>query len=343
MAGTNTSGEDISGSPLNVATAGNLLDRLLLSDEEPQEKAEPPKPKGETPEGDEADEEVDPELEDLEDGESADKVEEDEEEEAEAPPKPKLHRLKDGDKEIEVEESELHAGYLRRADYTRKTQAVAEERKKYETLNTEGATQREAYAARLKALDEVLNEQTPPEPDWAKLRQEMKPEEYNATWIAWQEHKGKLAQVAEARRKADEAVFKDQKAKYEEHVNAEEAALLEAVPEWKDSAKRKADMTKLVEFAVNVAGYDPKELATVTDHRVIKLVRDAQRYHDIVARRKAAKLQAEKGDKDGAAPGPGAPEKKPASKAVRAHRRLVQSGGVNDAAAFLLSVPGLIE
>jgi hypothetical protein len=341
MAGTNTSGEDTTGSPLTVATAGTLLDRLLLSDEEPQDKVEP-QPKGETPKGEDVDED-EASSEQAEDLDEDDIESETDEEEAEAPPKPKLHRVKDGDKEIEVEESELHAGYLRRQDYTRKTQGAAEERKKYETLNAEGATQRAAYAERLTALDAVLKEQTPPEPDWAKLRTEMKPEEYNATWIAWEQHKRKLATVADAKRKADEAVFADQKKVYEKHVETEEASLLEAIPEWKDKAVRKAEMTKLVSFATSTAGYDPKELSMVTDHRVIKLVRDAMKYHEIVAKRKAAKAQVEKTDKETAPPSGGSPEKKPVSKQARASMRLAKTGSVNDAAAVLLAMPGLIE
>lgn len=333
-------GEDTTSAPLSVAHAASLLDRLLLTDEEPQ--ATEPQPEGDKPEGEVADEEVvDSELtDDLEDGESDDIADE----EAEVPAKPELHRVKDHDgKEIEVSTEELKAGFMQRADYTRKTQAVAEEKKQVAAEKAGDARERVALASKLKALDDVLKEQTGPEPDWVTLRKEMKTEEFNATWIGWQEHQKKLDVVAQARQKADKDVFEDQKRAYETHVTGEQEKLIAAIPEWKDPAKMKAEMTKMVTFAVNVLGYTREELATVVDHRVIQTVRDAQRYHELMAKRPDPKKQGEKASKEVVAPTGGDPEKKPVSKLARANMRLAKTGTVQDAAAALLAIPGLIE
>jgi len=91
----------------------------------------------------------------LEDQQETDEVEYDEE------PKPR-YKVKASGEEVEVELDELIKGYQQGADYTKKSQALAEQRKALEAerQHLEYVKQeRQAYAQKLQALDSFLSQQ----------------------------------------------------------------------------------------------------------------------------------------------------------------------------------------
>jgi hypothetical protein len=94
--------------------------------------------------------------------EASDEVEQDYEEESEeTAPKPR-YKVKAAGEEIEVDEEELIKGYQQGADYTKKSQALAEQRKAFEAErgHLEYVKQeRQAYAQKLQALDSFLSQQ----------------------------------------------------------------------------------------------------------------------------------------------------------------------------------------
>ena len=94
----------------------------------------------------------------------AEEVDQEEDEEQEP-----LYVVKIDGEEVEVPLSELQQGYSRNADYTKKTQALAEQRKEFDALHQD-------YAQRVNALNQfayqLQQEPSIPEPeiDWERLQ-----------------------------------------------------------------------------------------------------------------------------------------------------------------------------
>ena len=66
------------------------------------------------------------------------------------------------------------------------------------------------------------------------------------------------------------------RAERDQLIARERQALLEAVPEWRDAETYTRDRTALVEF-VGEYGVSEAEFSNVTDHRLVKLLRDAHK------------------------------------------------------------------
>lgn len=161
------------------------------------------------------------------------------------------------------------------ADYTRKTQKVAEELKAAEASATEYRAKRDDYAAAIQRINEYLEATKPPEPDWAKLRTE-NPAEYAAQWAERQrwEH-DQAAFKAEADKLATEQA--EERAEKAKAYQAEQMdRLLTAVPEWQDAAKFKEDGKALRDFGMEAYGISEEEFATISDARFVLMLRDAK-------------------------------------------------------------------
>lgn len=257
------------------------------------------------------------------------------EEEQDAPVVPASRKLKvklpDGEQELP--EDEVVKGYLRTADYTRKTQAVAEKDRALEAEREQVRGERQQYASRLTALDEALKAQSPAEPDWDRLRQE-NPAEFPTVWADWQRHQSRLAKVAEARRLAVEAVTNDQIEHTKRFLESENTKLHDAIPTWKDEAIAKKEKTELHKFALD-AGYTESELNQVYDHRVMVLLRKAMLYDKGVAKKPAAAAKIEKVRVATPGPANSAANKAPVTERKKLTQRLARSGRVRDAAALM--------
>jgi len=161
---------------------------------------------------------------------------------------------------------------LRQADYTRKTQELAEERKQV-------AAAREQYAERLDALAREFTP-TEKEPDWDELRRE-DPDLYARTYADFQIQKGKLAKIyAERQRVQDEAQQEFVRA-HNDEVDAARERLVVLVPKWKDPVKLKRAMDTIVERSRELYGFTIEDFAAIKDHRLVLMARDAVRFRNL--------------------------------------------------------------
>jgi hypothetical protein len=168
--------------------------------------------------------------------ESSEEVEGDEEESEEEAPRDEKFVVKVDGKEIEVPKEELIRGYQREADYTRKTQKLAEERKFVESEFQQVRAEREYTSQLLGQLQQKLQEYEPPEPDWNRLEVE-DPTEYARQWTSHQRRQQqKYAIQAEELR-----IAQLQNADAQKHIHAtlaaETARLKEKIPEWNSPEK----------------------------------------------------------------------------------------------------------
>lgn len=311
------------------AIAGLLSDDISIEDKQPAEAKSTPEPVVET-DDDAPEPEALTEDESQVEDEGDDDVDDDEEIESAAPPEPRKLKVKLPDGEQELPEDEVVNGYLRTADYTRKTQKLADERKAFEAEAQAVAAERQRYAAQLAQLDELLTDTVSAEPDWDTLKQE-DPAVFAATYAAWDQQQKQLGKVRAERARAEQQVQADYVAQMQNHLRAEATKLVEAIPEWKDPEKAKADRSKLVSYAETM-GYTPDELAQVTDHRVIRILRDAALYRDSLAKKPAIEQKIERVKVQ--APGSSV-QPKVVSRLTRKKQRLAKTGSLRDAGAVI--------
>lgn len=250
------------------------------------------------------------------------------------PETPELYTVPGPDgKELQVTLEELRGGYLRQADYTRKTQAVSETRKQAETEAAAAREQRTHYQEQLGQLKQALESLTPPEP---KRDQFSDPNEYAVKRLEWNEHQDRLRTVNAAQQQAVWEAQQDQAKTLQTRMAEEQEKLLTAVPEWKDQAKAKAEIESLRSHA-KAYGFSDEELAQVYDHRTVLLLRDAGRYRELQAKKPDAqrKIQQVKTATPGGLqkPAVGLAQK-------RALDKLAKTGRVDDAATVFQTRSG---
>lgn len=263
-------------------------------------------------------------------GEASDDAGEDS---SEATP-PAKRKLKVG--EDELDEDEVVKGYLRQSDYTKKTQALAEERKKLEQEELPKVrTLIEQYAQQLKVLETAVREQSPAEPDWVKLRGEVTADEFAARWAEWQQHERQLTKLAEKRKEAETAVAAERERVAAERAKAGYERLLELIPDWKDKAKGTAERQQILEY-VEPLGITKAQLAQVDMPELFVVLRDAAAYAQLKKQGKTLVAQGSKAaDVPVLRPG-GAKSAKPApSQAQKAIQKAAKTGRVEDAAAAM--------
>lgn len=269
---------------------------------------------------DESEEAEDGQTED-EEGE-ADTEEEDGESDDADGDEPKAIEI-DGEK-IDIEEVKL--GYLRQSDYTRKTQAVAEQRKAAEE-------ERQYYASTLNTILSTVGADIERfnGVDWERAAVE-NPEQYTQAKAAY-EHSlslmnGVKAQTEDFVNRAKQAQQASLKAQAKESI----AILKTTIPAWSNDL-----YAQVGEFAQKELGFKPEEFNNIADHRAIISIYEAMQYRKgkSVATAKTIKVAPKKTLSD---------KKAVASKAVvtrksnqQARDRLRATGKVDDAVALLVN------
>jgi len=262
----------------------------------------------------EADETVEAEQSTQEDDEAEKPEESDEEqtegEEAEA--EPVSIKLADG---TEISEDEARAGYMRDADYRRKTQTVADQRRSVEA-------QASRLQAQTEALADWLSQLIPAEPDINLLQQDAQ-----AYYTAKAIRDNQLGQLQELLEKVNEPkeVMEEMTAEARQSKLQEENNLLVMAFPQTANPKGRDDFFKKANEAGQALGFSSQEMADFTDHRMFgaayyaKLGMEAEKAKETAKRKVAAAPKA----------APKKQRKAPDNRA--AMRKLDQSGSIYDA------------
>lgn len=259
----------------------------------------------------------------------------DEEADEASDPMDQLVTVKIDGKEQQIPLKEAVAGYQRQADYSRKTAAVAEERKALEQVAQQIQAERAQYAQLLNALQEQLAETVQKQPDWEKLYAE-DPLEYVRQKDLYREQQERL-QAASAEQERVMALMQQQQAQQlKQVVQSGREKLTEMIPAWKDQTRWEQDRVKLRQYGQEKLGYSEQEISQVYDPRAVIAVYKAMKYDEIMAKRPAPQPQT--GPKPMRA---GTPQTAPArrtSEITRQKQRLAQTGNVKDAAKLFESL-----
>ena len=260
----------------NVIEAGNIIKSLMTGDESapietvPTEVSEEPTETVETEEGLLTEETESPDetesYEAEETSESSDIQENSEE--------PYYSVTVDGT-DLSVNLEELIQGYQRNADYTRKTQELAQERNQSSEFVERS---KKDVEAKLQKLDQLNNaaqaqlQQEYAEVDFEKLYDE------DPVEAARLEHKmrKKHEQLAQVSQQTQEL----QAQEFNKYLGEQQKLLSKKIPELLDDQKGPRFKQQMRDYLGNI-GFNDTEINSVYDHRYVMLVKDAMSYRNL--------------------------------------------------------------
>jgi len=213
-----------------------------------------------------------PAEEEEEEAYEADEADEEDELEEEEQQEARYKILVNGQEE-EVTLDEMLKGYQRQSDYTRKTQALAEERKQNQQLVNE-YSQRLAQVSQLAEQLQANPEIPEPNINWDKLYHEDPVE-----WTVQRQLYNDRQQLRAQRHQQLEIVKQEQQRlqqqQFASHLEEQRQRLLELVPEWQDAEVAKSEKSAIREFAKQQYGMTENDVNQAFDARLVSMLRDA--------------------------------------------------------------------
>lgn len=287
----------------------------------------------ETEEAEEVEEEAPEEEEGQAEEETEEEVAEEEEYEVVAEEDLKYTVKVDGE-ELEVGIDELKNGYQRQADYTRKSQALAEQRKETEQIQSERQRleqERQMYANGLQMLQEQQSAKLKDfdNVDWEALKTE-DPYQYMIKKDEYRDAQERITNLVQEQQAVQQEQAQQAQQARAHFVQQEYSRLVQALPEWNDS---KSTIKKDVQDYAISAGFLPEEVSQLADHRSILVIKKAMEFDKLttkVAPKKKAVKKVPKVQKSGR----GNSKEDVAAEAIKKKRaRLQKSGKQHDAAS----------
>lgn len=208
----------------------------------------------------------------------ADESEVEQEDQQDEQEEPQKFRVKAAGEEREVTLDELIKSYQLGTDYTKKSQAVAEERKAVEAERQrieEAKYLRDQYAERLQVIEQMLNQQ--PEAENLDYLKENDPIGYAVKVAELSQREKQLAQVQAERQRIAQQQEQERQEELGKVIQAEARKLAEVIPDYADPKKGEAMRRELREFGLKV-GFSDQELAGVYDSRAVVTLWKAMQY-----------------------------------------------------------------
>ena len=250
---------------------------------------------------------------------------------------PKVYTVKIDGKDTQVSEDELLSGYSRQADYTRKSQVLAEQRKKIEEELSATQQERQRYQAQLEQFntqaDSKLEEFK--SVDWTKLKEE-DPMEYALKRDQYRELQESKRTVDEEQQTLLKQQQKEAQQKWQEELARQQEVMSQRLPEWNDPEKGPKLKQDIKAFAMN-KGFTEQEVNTLIDARSVDVLHKAMMYESLLA----AKIANKKAKVVPKMQKPGTPSTKSevnSEKVKQTRARLKRTGKVDDAAAVIKSL-----
>lgn len=250
-------------------------------------------------------------------------------EELEEEPKPK-YKAKVGGEEVEVELDELINGYQRNSDYTKKSQALAEQRKAVEAERAQleqVKQERGEYAQKLRALNQFLTQQNKGE-DLSGLK-DTDPIGYAVRVAERTERDKQLGVVQAEQRRIAGMQQAEQSQALQAHILSESDKLGSAIPEL--ATAKGDDVRKQIRDYAKSLGWTDQEMSSVYDHRAVVALYKAMKFEQLEKSKPEIQKRITEAPRTLKA-GTSAPATKSQAD-KQAMQRLRQSGKVQDAAA----------
>ncbi len=194
-------------------------------------------------------------------------------------PKPR-YKVKASGEEVEVELDELIKGYQQGTDYTKKSQALAEQRKAIEAErgHLEYVKQeRQAYAQKLQALDSFLTQQH--QGVDLEVLKETDPIGYAVAVAEQTQREKQLAVVRNEQQRIAQQQQAEQQSSLQNHLRQESEKLVSLIPELA-TPQGDAVRKQIRDYAKSV-GWTDQELSSVYDSRAVNTLYKAMKYEQL--------------------------------------------------------------
>ena len=239
--------------------------------------------------------------------------------------------VKAAGEEREVTLDELIKSYQLGTDYTKKSQAVAEERKAVEAERQavqEAKQMRDTYAQRLEMIEQMLQPQQEENLEYLK---ETDPIGYSVKVAEMVQREKQLAAVQSERYRINQQQEQDRQAQMQSVVAEEMQKLSAAIPEFTDPAKGEAIRNDIRTFGKQL-GFSDNELAAVYDSRAVLTLYKAMQYDKLVASKPAITKKVNEAPK-AIKSGVSKPRDSNAEETRKLKARARASGSIRDAAS----------
>lgn len=172
----------------------------------------------------------------------------------------------------QVSLSEIRSSYMRQADYTKKTQEIAEQRKFYQENQRDINSLRSEALAGIEALKQQVSiefrQMEYPDFDWLA---ENDPAEYVRQKAQWEKREYAVRQIYEA-----ETALKQKAAAYEEEqhrsaIQETSSRFFEKYPDLKDKNKADEVFSDITGLLLDT-GFNEQEIKSIADFRIIDLL-----------------------------------------------------------------------
>tara|TARA_R100000664_G_C2743127_1_gene131313 strand:+ start:304 stop:1347 length:1044 start_codon:yes stop_codon:yes gene_type:complete len=247
---------------------------------------------------------------------------------------PQSYTVKVDGKDVEVTLEELQAGYSRQADYTRKSQVLAEQRKQMDDELSATQQERQRYSHALEQLgdstDFEINQFK--DVDWNKLKAD-DPMAYIQQKDALRDLQDSKNKINAEKQKLQEQQEKEYKANMLKHRDEQIKLLSERLPDWTDPTKGPKLKQDIKSFAL-AKGFTEQEINMLIDARSIEVLNNAMKYENLL-NAKIAKKKVKTVPKV-TKPGAGVSKAEKDTEKVKQQRaKLKRTGKVGDAAKML--------
>ena len=296
---------------------------------------EPEQPEEETEQEEVESEESAPQDngEEAEESEEVESPEEDEVEPEEEAEEPDLVEIEVDGESYKVPEV-LKDKFMLQADYTRKTQEVAEQRKQVEQAQAQLQTQAQLQQqnledyAKLIAADKQL--QAYQQVDWNALY-DSDPAEFVRLKEAYRELKDSRTELTQTLTAKQQQQMIEQQAHLSKIIEEGKQVLAKEIPNWNPTLAK-----ELSDYGVSRLGFKAEEVQSVVDPRVVKMLHKAYLYDKLQSGKTVTQKKVQNLPKVSK---PGSPSNKTINKTQEESLRknLKRTGSTDDAAALFLS------
>jgi len=244
----------------------------------------------------------------------------------------KKAKIKVQNEELEVTLDEALKGYMRQADYTRKTQETASERKKLEaTVQQQLHGERQQYLQALQTLQAAVVKAAEPDlanVDWNKLAAE-DPAEYVRKSNRARQVQDALGAIQQQQQQAMAMQAQEHHRVLAQAVAEAKEEVVKVIPEWSDDLYQ-----SILKRGVETYGFSPQEVGQIFDHRAIQVLHDAHQYRLMKDQKPLVEKKVQEAPK---VVKPGVPQRPGQTQemAKAAKDKLRQTGRVEDFAEFL--------
>jgi len=244
---------------------------------------------------------------------------------------PQKYRVKAAGEDKEVTLDELIKSYQLGTDYTKKSQAVAEERKAVEAERhavQEAKALRDQYAQQLGIIEQMLNQ--PQQAEDLDYLKETDPIGYAVKVAELSQKEKQLAQVRAQREMISQQQEYDRQQQMKQMIAAESEKLVAVLPEFADPSKGEVIRKDIRTYGKQM-GFSDEELANVFDSRAVLTLYKAMQYDKLQSAKPGITKKVSEAPK-AIKPGVSKPKDSNSEEIRKLKSRAKSSGSIRDAA-----------